>query len=343
MSICPPDIVVAAPVDRNVIDIREICYQSYMWGGETGIVLRFLDAPLSFSSAASVYHPVGIALPKDSCGVTLWEAEERDDRVLFVETLSRAVVEQCINFLREHPGIDCRIIAIADREHLSEQLPEAARLGFSHLPIYAEKNIESTVSYCIVLLNNERANGVGGRKPIARPLPSAAFQRRQDGTDDHIQTPRLLRARGGPLTFSRPLTAHGFRLSSRAAQETPEGILVSKGVSDGAVIYGPYLPVNPGRYEAVAHLRQPSVQLKFFEAVRGRAAGTLCFDVYVGSIDKVLGCVDVAASELGSEPARIELAFEVPDGKSPLELELRMHQRSNRSFLVEAFDLSWLQ
>lgn len=344
MSSVAPDLVVAVPENRHQLDPREMCYQSFTWGEAPGVVLRFLDAPLPFSAAASAYRPAAIAVSNvEMRDVTLWEAEERQDRVLFVEALSRSVVEQCICFLRENPDIDCRVIALADRELLSEQLPEAVRLGYLHLPIYAEKNIASTVSYCMVLLNNERAAASDGRERMARSLSATTFQRSRGETDDCGQTPRLLRARGGPLTFSGPLTAHGFRLSSRAAQETPEGILVSKGASDGAAIYGPYLPVKPGRYEAVAHLRQASVQPKIFEAMRGRAVGTLGFDVYVGSLDKVLGRADLAASELGSEPARIELAFEVPDGKSPLELELRVHQRSNRPFLVEAFDLSWLQ
>ncbi len=120
-------------------------------------------------------------------------------------------------------------------------------------------------------------------------------------------------------TLRAPLTIYGFRISREIARETGEAIEIGPATAGmtGAALFGPYRILAPGSYALRIGLAAGQSA--------GEPTGTLSFDIYSPSSDRVVSEISCEASRI---PSVVELFFDWPD-LPDLRVEIRCHQRSN--------------
>lgn len=341
----PADLTIFAVTETAaeafVTDAQDLCLQSFNREGRRApIALRFLEAG-QVSTEAAAYRPILGVLPDHLEGrVSLWMRAAPDDRCVFIPSLDKDLKAAWLRFLENTPSLDCRIITVTRAAALSEHLRDACHLAFAHLPVYADENAQRSVDYAMSLMR-DLLSATPTDKLAPRPV---SVVRANFDTDDGAATGRtVLRSRGAPLRFTAPFVNAGFSIDSRIVRETADGALVTN-AAKGTALYGPYLQVAGGRYAALLQIRGEEEKAgRLMNFVRGRPTGSLAFDAYLSATDSVLEVVRVNAAMIGPDPIQLELSFTVPELAERPKLELRLHQQSNKSCVVEFIELTWLE
>jgi len=111
----------------------------------------------------------------------------------------------------------------------------------------------------------------------------------------------------------------GLRLARHVTRRGNGVIEIGTGVA-GHAIFGPYLPVEPGRYLVSLEL---GCDEKFMSGLLGRS-GEVAIDVVVDGGSTVLAERRVTTTQLRNGAARQEIDFTVPPGSVAVPLELRV-------------------
>jgi hypothetical protein len=333
----PADLSIFVISEPLTLDPQELCLQSFEHQGNGGpVVVRFVDNTTLSPQAASYRPIITSVLPELACKASLWTRTDPNDRVMVVSSLDKAL-DACVHFLQENPNLDCRIVTVVTAEELARHLPDACRLAFGHMPVYGEENVRRTVDYALSLVRDL----LSGKSPAKAIKRSVSVISAASGVDDNASR-WTLRSRGAPIRFSTPFVSAGFNLNSRIVRENADGAYVSNSTK-GTALYGPYLPIEAGRYQAVVQLRGDLETNNILNLVRSRPAGAIAFDAYLSATDSVLEVIRAEAVMLGPDPIQLELSFKVPELPERPKLELRLHQQSNKAFTVDFIELTWLE
>lgn len=134
-----------------------------------------------------------------------------------------------------------------------------------------------------------------------------------------------------------PFTLQGFRIDRRRARELGDCIEVLSidEAGPGTAVYGPYKRLVPGRY-AVRAILEKSGGTRLL-----RARGDIALDVYSPAAQVVLGSAAERAADLG-KIAALSVQFEWDSNAATDTVEIRLHQRSDQTFRLQAFELDRL-
>ena len=146
-----------------------------------------------------------------------------------------------------------------------------------------------------------------------------------------IPLPSVLSDYLEPGSIRGPLTLQGFKIRRGIAQEQGDGVLVQRldRGSQQTALYGPYKKLLPGRYAL-------TLQCEVVEDAP-KAKLDAGFDVYCPSTDQSFGEAQLNRQSEGNYAATV--VFDWPLELADREVELRVVQRSLKSFKIIGFDI----
>lgn len=343
-----PYLAIIVCKDANTIEPLSLVVDSARWSvNGAGATIKFLDIEDRLSNWwGKGYEAVAVDAKLSQERVTLWESAESNDRVICLSHPTKSAVDRCLEWLKTAELSHFRVLATVSKDSLHQSLNDLMRVAYHHMPTDRLENVDRTVGYCLSLLNKLRPPEVLTPSRPILPLRKVEIKatesltaRGEESPDDGMSL--VLNAGGQPVMFGPDFKQHGFRINSEIASECAEGILVTDG-PHGAALYGPYLEVGPGQYAATVSLRD-------MEGDGGsaagkplsRSAGIVAFDVYLASLDTVVAAAELPEAGL-RDGAMLHVSFTVPVHSEQVLLELRVHQRSGKSFLIESIELACL-
>jgi hypothetical protein len=344
----PADLTVLVTTDTSAetfeIDAQELCHQSFVRNRRRSPIAVLFFSSLYVSTEAAAYRRINGALPPElEDKVSIWARTDPDDRAIVIQSLNKELSASCLRILEEKPHLDCRIVTVTHAADLSEHLRDACALSFCHMPVNSDDDVQRSVDYAMSLQLNHLTDARPNNRILRRHVSTVAMMR--DCHDSSASKRLFLRSHGVPLRFEAPFINAGFSINSRIVRDTSDGALVTS-AAKGTALYGPYLPVSPGRYHALMQIRGAMDNgSALMNILRRSPSGTIAVDAYLSGVDTVLQTVRVDASTIGLDPTLIELSFTIPEYPEIEErpkLELRLHQQSNRACLVEFIELTWL-
>jgi len=191
-----------------------------------------------------------------------------------------------------------------DRIHARVGSEVAARLDIA-LIVESEEAVDDRIAELV-------RTAIGADVPVAPPLSA-------------ILSGRLM-----PGTLASPLTVQGFRINRKLAREVGDAILIGGATVEtaGVAVYGPYKLLSSGKYRLSAHID--------VEPTRA-AKGDIVLDVFSAQTQGVVNAARKSARTKGAKA--IVLEFDWPPAAAVHGVEFRLHQKSNASFKLAAFDL----